>query len=522
MEDIKLNGNFLVTLHNDLIQARFSDSLSTVEQKILFSVLSNIEPPEYEMIDGKRVVKEKVTEIKPFRVPIKEFTNFLGVKDPNYAYFKSTIKKLMKKLIEIQQQDGSWRLFQWVTYAEYKASEGLAEIKISPELYPYLLNLESNFTKTKLDVLLSFNSVYSSRLYQLVKKWSKLGSWKVELDELKNLIGVPIESERNGVKEFKLARYNHFKTRALEVALKEVNKYSEFDVSITEHKKVRKISAITFHIKTKTKKQNKKEDSLPENNTKKDDPTPKESEYGSDFLEKYRYDSGNKRYVEISTSEPVLFDGRDRVKAIILENKFNGIDNSSLFKIEDILSEIVDIHEFDIVTEVHFLFGYTKNSDSIKNPSAFICSTLNKIKNEVIKGNYDVTINNVINIRDFKREILPDWFYEGLKSKEVEEEKGRIKEELGRLEGTELTVSKIRTIELYLSIKGDSYVENLNDKEKKEYEEYIKLKGNNELEELINRKKEELKEQGLWDNNSNDLKANAVEQVYKNKMLVSV
>ena len=36
MNELKLSKDFLVTLHNDLVQARFSTSLTTNEQKILF------------------------------------------------------------------------------------------------------------------------------------------------------------------------------------------------------------------------------------------------------------------------------------------------------------------------------------------------------------------------------------------------------------------------------------------------------------------------------------------------------
>lgn len=46
---IKLGKDFLVTLQNDLVEARFTDSLAINEQKILFSVLSNLETPEFEI-----------------------------------------------------------------------------------------------------------------------------------------------------------------------------------------------------------------------------------------------------------------------------------------------------------------------------------------------------------------------------------------------------------------------------------------------------------------------------------------
>src|SRR5699024_7349199 len=372
MNEMKFNKNFIVTLHNDLIQARFTDTLSSVEQKILYTVLSNVEPPKEKIINGERVL-EKVEEISNFKVPIKEFTEFLGIKDPNYSYFKANIKQLMKKVIEIEQPDGSWKLFQWVTYADYIKSEGTIEIEIAPRLYPYLINLENNFTKTRLEVILSFNSLYSSRLYQLLKKWSKLTKWTVELDELKHLIGVPTTIDKNGAKVFKLTRYNHFKTRALEKALNEINKYSELEVTFDENKKGRKITAITFYIKNK--KTNKK---IKEVETPKKEKSQEKKYYGEDFIKNYTWDSGNKTFID-KNNQSVKFDGRERAKAILIYNNMENMNTTSLYKIEQLLVDIMEFKNYDLVSEVNALFTYTKNESSIKSNEAFIISKLNII-----------------------------------------------------------------------------------------------------------------------------------------------
>lgn len=514
MNEIKLNKGFLVTLHNDLIQARFSGSLSMMEQKILFTVLSNIEPPEQEVVDGRKVIKKRTEEIKPFILPIKEFTKFLEIEDPNYTYFRTVTSKLMEKVIHIQQDDGSWELFHWVDYAKYQKNEGTIQIKISEHLYPYLLNLEKDFTKTKLDVLFSFKSIYSTRIYQLVKKWSKIGKYKIELEELKDLIGVPVLRVKGGVKEFKLGQYNNFKQRALEVALKEINDHSELELSITEHKTGRKITAITFHIKNKSKNGQVKE-------VKKELPEPSKEEsskYGQSFLEKYEICNITNKFINKQTKEEVYFDDRERVVAILTEYTFTEIDKESLLKMEDTLTEIIQYEDFNIVREMYFLFNYTKHASSIEKPSAFITSVLTKIKNELLKGNIHVKVLDFINVRTNNIDMnIPQWKFEYLTSKREIKTKEEIQTELDELEGTNLNYSDVRFLDLMRSFNNEETIKKYKEENLEKYEEYNILKESGTLEESLRKREEKYKETNLWNNNLKSLKQDAAEILYEER-----
>lgn len=532
MNDIKLSKDFLVTLHNDLVQARFSDALSLNEQKILFAVLSNIQPPEFDIDEnGKRVIKKPIKEIEPFRVPIKDFTEWLEFKDPNYSAFKNTIKKLMKKIIEIQQEDGSWEMFQWVTKSSYIAKEGVAEIKLSPELYPYLLNLENNFTTTKLNILLSFKSIYSSRLYQLVKKWEKIGSWKVEVEELKNLLGVPVLKEVNGKKEFKLAQYGHFKQRALEVSLKEVNEHSEFDVKMIEHKTVRKITSLSFIIKRKNTKSNTESGNSPKSSQVRlegqaESDTQKGKERLGMYAESFKkaYGSKDRKYFNRLTGKNVLFDDDERVKAIILNNIFESIGNDACYAIEELLLKIINVRSFDISREIHILFEYTRNAETIKNPEAFIISKLKLLVESVLKGKTGIEIKDIINVRKQQKiERLPDWWFEGEKSKREIERIQQIQFELGRLGDSNLALKDAEIIELMISLnagKEDKEIEQKFDNHMAgNYEEYKRLKGIGILERLMEEKKEELQSLGYLNSNGK-ISEDIVMKIYQSELEV--
>lgn len=483
MEDIKFSKSFVVTMHNDLVHAKFSDSLTINEQKILFAVLSNVEPPKREFIDGKQVIVKPVLEIPTFRVPVKQFTEFLGIKDPNYTQYNATVKKLMKKLIEIRQPNGSWELFQWVTSAKYISDTGIAEIKVSPELYPYLLNLERDFTTAKLHILLNFKSMYSSKLYQLLTKWSKLGSWKVELDELRSLMGVSVKKESNGVKEFRLPKYSHFKERALQVAVNEINEYTNLEISITEHKTGKKVTAITFNITTKKAKATVDKKQRTQSNSESHSTV-----YGKEFLGTYTY-VNQEGYVEKATGNAVLFDGKERIKAILCRNTFESISDESLIEMEKVLENIIDIHEFNICKEIHYLFQYTKTAKTITKPGAFIVSILKKVVREVEEGNYAIKVSELLGGKAPRYEAMPAFMFQGLQSKKMSLELVENEKKVDSLPGTNLTVTDVKRFEL---MEEFNQIDSISGQLELKYEEYKSLKETGRLDHLIEAKTVEL------------------------------
>lgn len=510
MRDLKLGKDFIVTVHNALVEARFTDSLTINEQKILFAVLSNIEPPEFRKDDkGNRIIVNKIEEIEPFRIPIKDFTEWLGISDPNYAAFKNTVKRLMKKLIEIQQPDGSWEVFQWVTKASYIANTGTAEIKLSPELYPYLINLEKNFTQTKLNILLSFKSRYSTRLYQLIKKWSKIGTWKVELEELKMLLGIPLVSEKNGEKVFKLDKYSHFKSKALMTAVKEINEHTEFDVSIREHKTVRKVTAISFDIVHKEKKQAVDASEQPEkpkegiNEPKPSFSAKTSNSYASELLERYVYK--DKSLFDKVTGKEVLVDDLERVQLIILNRKsrarFNFSDNAC-YLLEKELIKIINHHEFPISYETDFLFSYinhvTRKSNSLNNPEGFIVKKTKELVEKILAGE-KVSYRDLFDARGVKIEQLPSWWFRGEQSKkEVMKEKLEKDEDMSKyrlLPNSTLTLIQAKAIHLKLSFNPQLNLDELD--EHYNYAEYKRLSEKYNMYQLVERKENELKKEGI-------------------------
>src|SRR5699024_5623994 len=404
-KDVKFKDSFIVTLHNDLVQADFTDNYTMIEQKVLYTVLSNIEPHDIEPII--------------YRMRIKDFCDYFNIEKRNYRYFKEVAIALKRKVIGLKNKDTKERnrFISWFGVCEYVDKEGYIEFELSNHIKPYLINLRNNFTKLRLDILLGFKYTYSLRLYQLLNKWSFKGEYTVNTDEFRHLIGIPIKKKVNGKPIFKLEKYNHLKTKAIEPSLKEINNLTDYKVKLVENKKRRKITSITIVINRKKVVRDIKR--------KKDQQEKEKNEkgYGKEINKTYTYDKTQRMYVNNITNEHVLFHGAERAKAIIFFNEIENMKAEALYKIENLLLKIMKYREYDIPKEMYILCNHTKNADSIRSNEAFIISKLNEVlkglnENKDVK---DVSMERMLNIRS---EVLPEWWFDALREEISNENSG--------------------------------------------------------------------------------------------------
>lgn len=263
-EKLVLNPTYRVTLHRNLIEADFSKSLTLIEQKVLYTAISNIPAPIYLKENGewvldeneKKIITNPITELPKFTMSVKEFSNLLGWKEVDYKKLIKFSESLMGKVITVDSGKGVEQ-FQWVTYTSYKKGEGKVLIELHPRLLPYVANLTENFASVALGEITNFKSKYSSRLYFLLKQWAKLGNKTIELNELRKILGVGY-TEIKGVRVYKLEKYYHLKQRALIPAIEEINKFTDLNISIEEIIEGQKYVGLTFYIGNKEKKSEQK------------------------------------------------------------------------------------------------------------------------------------------------------------------------------------------------------------------------------------------------------------------------
>ena len=88
-----------------------------------------------------------------------------------------------------------------------------------------------------------FKSVYAVRLYELLMQWKSVGKTPMyELNKFRSQLGI-------GVNEYD--RMEAFKRRVLDIAIKQINEFSDITVKYEQHKKGRAISGFSFTFKQK-------------------------------------------------------------------------------------------------------------------------------------------------------------------------------------------------------------------------------------------------------------------------------
>ena len=221
-----LPNSLIVTHSNKLVEAKYNLPLG--EQRLIMTMISRIQPED--------------EDFKPYRISVLELAEFLGVdKNSIYRECKKTTKSLLSRVLSIEEPDGLLQI-GWVSSAKYIDGTGMVNLTFDPLLKPYLLQLKSNFTSFKLNMILSFKSQYTMRIYMLLKQYEKLKNREVELEQLREMLGI-------GKDQYGL--YSDFRKRILLSSQKELAKKADLYFEFDEIKYGRRVGAIRFNIITK-------------------------------------------------------------------------------------------------------------------------------------------------------------------------------------------------------------------------------------------------------------------------------
>lgn len=173
-------------------------------------------------------------------IPISEISTAFQT-EQNYKQLRAFAKSLMSKPVTIETADG-WEIYNFFSRVKYVEGEGAFRVQMHKELKPYLLELQKNFVQTDLKYIMHMTSQYAVRLYQLLKQHQKLGGRDFILTELQDTLQVPKSYTK---------KYSHFKEKVIDIAIEQINEYTDLKVKYDVKKIGRKVNEICFSIKTK-------------------------------------------------------------------------------------------------------------------------------------------------------------------------------------------------------------------------------------------------------------------------------
>jgi plasmid replication initiation protein len=228
VDRVKENLNFnneLIVQHNNLVEARYR--LSLQEKRLMIFLISRI--------------NQNDNSFKNIEISISELSNIMGLDVKNmYRDMEKVTKSMVGRVLSIKDLDKNSLLqVPWISSSEYFYEKGIIHIQISEKLAPYLLKIKDQFTVIRMSDLMKFKSIYSIRIYELLKQYESLGCRKFQLEELRLSCGIP-ENRLNLVADFR--------KKVLEISKKEINEKSDILIDFKFVKRSRKVIAIEFLI----------------------------------------------------------------------------------------------------------------------------------------------------------------------------------------------------------------------------------------------------------------------------------
>lgn len=230
---INLNLDNMVVMANDMIKG--ATSLTLNEAKLLRLIIMQIKPDDCELMK--------------FSIRADEFAGILGIDKSNlYRELDRMSEHLLKEVIKIG--DGNprhkWKKFQWVSCCEYDS--GVITIRLNDELKPYIIGLQEWYTQYRLDEIVGFRSVYSIKIYELINV--ALMNRKPYADkQVKVYIDLCTMRKATNT-ENKFERISQFKSKVIDISIKDINTYSPYHVTVEAYKESRSIVGFYFTVES--------------------------------------------------------------------------------------------------------------------------------------------------------------------------------------------------------------------------------------------------------------------------------
>lgn len=226
----------LVVKSNKLVQA--IQTLSLAETRLL----------QLAIVDARETGRGLSTD-EPLELSASRYAKaFNVIPDTAYLALIEAEDSLFKRQFTITNEDGSTTKSRWIQDANYRRGEGRILVTLTRVVIEHVTKIdgfEQYFTSYHLQKTANFKSVYAVRLYELLMQWKSIGKTPVfNLEKFREQLGI-------GVNEY--IRMEAFKRRVLDIALNQINEFSDITVQYEQHKKGRIIAGFSFRFKVKEK-----------------------------------------------------------------------------------------------------------------------------------------------------------------------------------------------------------------------------------------------------------------------------
>lgn len=228
-QEIEIRKVKLIRKANDLVEGKYRFDIW--EMRVFTQMLTMIYKDD--------------EDFKEYKIYLKDMVEEFNIKDRNaYEWVVKGAEGLMKKEITIERETPEG-IMEFKTYIaigldsfKNRADGKYISISFHPKMKPFLLQLQTQFLMYDIRNILSIQSSFSVRIYELLKQYEKIGKRRFSVQELKEMLDV----------SDKYPLYANFKQRVILKAQQDLEAYTDIYFTLQEIKRGKSITEVVFHI----------------------------------------------------------------------------------------------------------------------------------------------------------------------------------------------------------------------------------------------------------------------------------
>ena len=178
------------------------------------------------------------TDFHVYKIPVAEVMREREHGGRDYREIETVVDRVMSRVLTIKDEKGrGWTKYNVFSRCRYRPEEGILELGFHPDLRPHYLNLQGQFAKWNLLEYLMLPSIYSQRIFEILKSWDDKPEVEIALDDMHEMLDTP-ESLRQD--------FAQFRRRVLEKAHKDICKKTKLSFVWEPVKRGKAVVAIRF------------------------------------------------------------------------------------------------------------------------------------------------------------------------------------------------------------------------------------------------------------------------------------
>lgn len=226
----------LAVQDNELVRSAYTMTL--VEKRLLLHAISKI--------DSHKLLKEG--QNINVEITAKQWGKLYNTPQP-WRDLKNASRKLMNRQVTIYPTEKKTLVMNWVDSTEY--SSDAVKISFGNKVSHYLTGMLTKFTQIDLLDVAKFDSAYTVRLYELLRQVEQkqrplTDNWlRITVDEFRIIFDLGDKYDR----------FSYLNQRVLTPSVRELNKKSDWEITLTTEKQGRSVYMLCFAFSAKPRPQ---------------------------------------------------------------------------------------------------------------------------------------------------------------------------------------------------------------------------------------------------------------------------